>query len=87
MVDQANKGLLNSSSFVSKDTLIKLVDTYMDRKFAEDITYVEDQGGIDNYQNLLNVQFSTGLSSDKDQNDRISCYGNNKKEEKILASF
>ncbi|CAG9336020.1 unnamed protein product [Blepharisma stoltei] len=87
MTEQTSRGLIDSSNFVAKEDLINLVDTYMDRKFDEEIARIEERGGIQIFQELLGVDFRAGLASDDDFEERIAAYGTNKREEKELDTF
>ncbi|CAG9315375.1 unnamed protein product [Blepharisma stoltei] len=85
--EQASGMLLGSSKFIAKEELIKLVDTYMDRKFDEEITKIEECGGIDSFQEFLGVEFNTGLKTADINEERINAFGSNKKEEKKNDTF
>ncbi|CAG9336017.1 unnamed protein product [Blepharisma stoltei] len=87
MIEQTSRSYRELSKFVSKEELITLVETYINRKFDEEIILIENRGGIDKFQELLDVDFRNGINSNSRFEKRIAAYGKNKREEKRLFTF
>ena len=71
---------------VSNSELIEVIDAYRNRILDQEITKVEGMGGIQNFQELLHVDFDSGLNG-QDFNVRIEAFGHNKRKEAKRKTF
>lgn len=58
--------------------LCSIVESYRQRKLAEDIELLESEGGLLSLEEKLKTSFKKGLSNHEDQKDRITAFGTNK---------
>ncbi|OMJ76259.1 hypothetical protein SteCoe_24392 [Stentor coeruleus] len=63
---------------INTSDLIEIIDTYRSRTFTQDIDRIEKMGGIHVFEDLLCVDFSTGLTG-ADFPRRKTFYGKNKR--------
>ncbi|OMJ69081.1 hypothetical protein SteCoe_33300 [Stentor coeruleus] len=62
----------------SLSDLLNIVEAYRQRKLAEDIDLIENEGGVQSYEDKLKSSFKYGLSNTDDHSDRIRIFGSNK---------
>ena len=88
-MDSIEKDVSRQSSVkfrISKEDLIKIVDAYRSRTFDQDIEQIEKLGGVNVFEDFLNVNFLTGLTS-TDFAKRKVVYGKNKRKKAKKKGF
>ena len=65
---------------VTPGELTNYVELYRQRKLAEDIEQLDNDGGTQNFEEKLKTSFKNGLSNNEDHTDRIKIFGSNKPE-------
>jgi hypothetical protein len=82
----ADKEDIISPFLVSKTSLVKLMRSYIIRKFDMDLAAIERQGGITWIERALQTDLQQGLNSTDDQTRRIQAFGSSKINEEPLSN-
>lgn len=63
---------------VGVQDLLNIVESYRQRKLAEDIEIIMNEGGLQSYQEKLKTSFRSGLITSEDHSERIRMFGSNR---------
>ena len=71
----------------SVQELLNLVESYRQRKLAEDIEAIANEGGLESFQEKLKTSFRSGLNSTDDHTERVRIFGSNRPAKEKSKSY
>ena len=91
MVKQEASDMLTTQTYrkffdISVDSLVDLIEKYLNRKFAEDIEVIKEFT-LERYESSLKTNLNKGLSNMSDFSNRIAAFGSNKAKEVKYKTF